>query len=163
MWPLVRIIYRIFRGFFSLIGLAVVLTLGIAILVLVDIDEIDLALNCGEPCIIRDNPGGSVYLFQLAADRVLGGARKQIIIDGECASACAFFAEKARPRVCVTKKARMGYHQGIVGDDERLRFVLQHAPDIHNWVMRRGGFPANGMLWMEFVEARKFWPVCAAK
>ncbi len=124
------------------------------------LDPVALALNCDDPCIVKDNPGGSIYLFQLAADKVLAGARKQVIIDGQCRSSCAFFADKARARVCVTPRAVMGFHKGTVGDDERLRITLHHSQDIERWVMRHGGYPSNGMLEMQFAEAKKFWRSC---
>lgn len=158
----VLMVGRIVWGLFALLGMLITGLLAFEIVNLDPrkFDPVALALNCDDPCIVKDNPGGSIYLFQVAADKVLDGARKRVIIDGRCASSCVFFADKARARVCITPRAVMGFHQGTVGDDKRLRITLHHSHDIEQWVMKRGGYPSNGMLEMRFADAKKFWPVC---
>ncbi len=149
-------------GFFALVGMLMVGLLAFAVIHVNErrFDPVAMALNCADPCVVKDNPGGSIYLFQMAADSVLAGARKQVVVDGLCGSSCAFFADKARARVCVTPRAVMAFHKGMVGDDKRLRITLHHSNDIEQWVMKHGGYPSNGMLEMRFAEAKKFWRVC---
>lgn len=158
----IRTVGKLLWHFFALLGM---LVSGVVVFALATLDQrvfdpVAQALNCGEPCIVNDNPGGNVYLFQLAADQVLAGARERVVIDGLCASACAYFADKARDRVCITPRAIMGFHKGKVADDDRVRITLHHSPDIEQWVMRRGGYPSVGYLEMKFADAKKFWPVC---
>src|ERR1700694_3090436 len=40
---------------------------------------------CGDPCIIRNNPGGQLGDYQALADKILSTGRT-VIIDGYCAS-----------------------------------------------------------------------------
>lgn len=125
-------------------------------------DTIVEALGCvGDPCVIDFNPGGNAITFSRAAHLVRAGAIKQVIINGYCASGCAYFADKARPHVCITRKAVLGYHKGRSGEgEEEYLFDLIHSDDIQNWVMTQGGYPKNGMLAMKYNNAKKFWPTC---
>lgn len=123
------------------------------------------ALGCvGDPCVIDDNPGGNALMFGKAAKLVHNGIIKQVVINGRCASACAYFADKARPHVCITKNAVLGFHKGWIGDrEDRVFFDLIHSADIQSWVMKKGGYPENGMLLMRYGTAKKFWPTCSTE
>lgn len=122
------------------------------------------------PCIIRSNPGGNLYAFQSAARQVLAGARELVVIDGLCASGCAIFADMARARVCITRRADFQLHKGRsfvprkVANAERLVFVgyfdPPHSEDIASWVKQHGGFPEKGMLRLPYAEAAKIWRTC---
>jgi hypothetical protein len=126
---------------------------------------------CGDPCVIRSCPGGNVATFRAAAEAVIyGNVRRQIVVDGPWASACVLFADMVRRRVCITPRARFGFHQGTTHElfftpryivaVPRNRFDPSHSADIDGWVRARKGYPARGMLRMSFREARRFWPVC---
>lgn len=128
--------------------------------------------GCGEPCVIRYSPGGDVALFQAAAKAVRAGARRRVIIDGPCLSACAIFADMVRSRVCITSRASFGFHKASVfavhtssdGTGQKLRLVAREDPpqsrDISNWVRRNGGFPTRGMRTMSNRQAARFFRRC---
>ncbi len=125
------------------------------------IDFVVASLNCEEPCIVRYNGGGYLAAFREAAHMVQGGARKSVIIDGECISACALFADLARPHVCITEHAVFKFHKAVFLPTQ-TRFDPDHSTDIARWVNKHGGFPREGFLEMRISEARRFWPVCKA-
>jgi hypothetical protein len=124
----------------------------------------------GETCVISSNPGGNVRQFLAAASEILDGAKRMVVIDGTCASACVIFADVARERVCITRKARFAFHKATVfraeqgRSGERMRAVARrdpvHSRDIAAWVHRNGGFPVNGMRVMNNREAGQFWRRC---
>jgi hypothetical protein len=130
--------------------------------------------SCGEPCIIRYNPGGELQLFQAAAREVMRGAKRLVVIDGPCISACAIFAAIARARVCITDRARVGFHKArryaispLAGGQSRAREVGRrdppHSSDIAHWVNSRGGFPHEGLRVMNASEAQRFWRRCTVR
>ncbi len=130
--------------------------------------------SCGDPCVVRFSPGGEVRTFLAAAHAVRSGAKKLVVIDGPCISACAIFADVARAKVCITDRAQFGFHK-------KRRFAVQpragrkavvrelgrrdppHSRDIANWVGRNGGFPSEGIRMMSSEQARQFWRRCPGK
>jgi len=130
--------------------------------------------NCGDPCIVRYSPGGELESFRAAANAVRRGARRLVVIDGPCISACAVFADMARARVCITDRAVFGFHKATLvslrslRSGRTLRRVLAvsdppHSADIARWVQRRGGFPRNGLVQMRAREAAAFWRRCTMR
>jgi hypothetical protein len=130
--------------------------------------------GCGDPCIVRYNEGGFNALFIEAAEDVLRGARSKVVIDGECLSGCGTFAGIAQERVCITVRARFGFHlaRSYGYAEQRLAkgrvtppLVTYSIPDelsekILQWAEERGGLPKEGFLWMEYEEAKQFWQTC---
>jgi hypothetical protein len=110
---------------------------------------------CAEDCVVRSNNGGSIVYFEDAAD-VIRRARKKLIIDGYCASACMVMADHARPRTCITERAVFVYHKTNFNRPIPLR------SDLHRWIMRHGGYPAftgtPGIMPNEV--AQRFFPRC---
>jgi hypothetical protein len=136
--------------------------------------------QCGDKCIIRSNPGGYIYQFEDAA-AIVTMRKIPVIIDGDCKSACAIFADTARPQVCITLKARFYFHLAtqyaifhvpsfitrLVGKEGGLEFSLaikrfepHQSPVVRKWIMASGGFPADGFLEMNNGAAQLFWPTC---
>lgn len=125
--------------------------------------EIDLSSNgfvrgflsaCGDPCIIEDNHGGFVVDYLALASEV-NKQKLPVLIGGVCASACALFADLARPNVYIRTSVEFRFHKSSLESDPKM------SDDISNWVAAHGGFPsyAGGTtLHMPFFEARKFWP-----
>ena len=131
----------------------------------------------GEGTTISANGGGDVWLFTAAA-REIQEKGQHIQIDGRCMSACAIFADKARPNVCVTENASFGFHKLTVSGElirtpmpsnmkfrgRSRSFVIREDPvfsaDIAAWVAAHGGFPTKGMLTMNAATANAFWPMC---
>jgi hypothetical protein len=113
--------------------------------------------RCGEPCVIKSSPGGEVKTFQA---------------DGPCFSACAIFADLARSKVCVTSRARFGFHKATLmavlssedGSGKRLEYLGRqdppHSSDIAGWVQSKGGFPRKGFRTMSAAQAGQFFKRC---
>lgn len=111
---------------------------------------------CGDPCHISLNPGGFARDYRALAARV-ATLRTRIVIKGDCYSACATFADKARAHVCVVSGARFHFHRSNFGDPQDV------SPDIRAWVDANGGFPgyeSGRFTTMEFWTARNFWREC---
>lgn len=152
-------------------GLAVVFVVAAISLIPSDApraDALSTALGCsGDPCVVKNSPGGELTSFQAAARQAKASGRR-VVIDGPCYSACAIFADMARSRVCVTPRARFGFHQGyVVG--QRLgsssyylmgRFKPTHSRDIARWVSKNGGYPKKGFRVMGVSSAGKIWRKC---
>jgi hypothetical protein len=115
------------------------------------------------------NPGGFLarYLADLEKLRRLGV--RQLQLDTTCASACTVFL-RLGDRVCVTKRARIGFHK--ISLSGRTRFgpirarlksaehnfndkFLQRLPaNIRSWRGIRHGLPQR-MVWLKGEEAAR--------
>lgn len=131
-------------------------------------DAVSDVLGCqGDPCVVSFNAGGEMGSFKAAA-RELKRSGRRVVIDGPCLSACAILADEARGQVCVTSKARFGFHKGYVlqqptaGGPFRLvkRFNPSHSRDIAGWVKRNGGYPSRGFKVMGARAAKHIWRSC---
>jgi len=131
-------------------------------------DIVSQVLGCtGNPCVVNYNGGGEVAAFKAAAREIRRSGRR-VVINGPCLSACAILADQARDRVCVTSRARFGFHKGLVlrrytaGGPFRLvkRFNPSHSRDIAGWVNRNGGFPSRGFRVMGRSAAKRIWRSC---
>jgi hypothetical protein len=105
-------------------------------------------LGCkGDPCVIEHSRGGKIALFQEAGYAVDQGARKLVVIDGLCASACVLFADIARSRICITESARFGVHQYRTPawrnrkDSPQVSRAPCLSGDIIDVAEEHGGFP----------------------
>lgn len=125
----------------------------------------------GQTCVVRFSPGGEVGTFMAAAAAVRAGAKRLVVIDGPCYSACAIFADVTRDKVCITQRASFGFHKARVMASaasprgrRKWREVARHDPrhsrDIASWVYRNGGFPSNGFTIMKSRTASRFWRRC---
>ena len=131
-------------------------------------DTVSEVLGCeGDPCIVRNNPGGEIGAFKAAAREIMRSG-KRVVIDGPCLSACAILADQARARVCVTSKAKFGFHKGFVlarpmaGGPPHLvkRFTPSHSRDVASWVKKNGGYPTRGFRVMGSSTAKRIWRSC---
>ncbi len=131
-------------------------------------DMVSEVLGCeGDPCIVRNNPGGEIGAYRAAARELLRSG-KRVVIDGPCLSACAMLADQARSRVCVTSRAKFGFHKGFVmahpmaGGPMQLvkRFDPSHSRDVAGWVKKNGGYPARGFRVMGPRAAKRIWRSC---
>jgi hypothetical protein len=125
-------------------------------------------------CIVSNNPGGEVALFQLAAEEVLKEG-KQLVIDGRCESACVILADIARANTCLTSRAELAVHQAatvkIIGRTYQRgksvpvgKVISRQDPpqsaDISQWVADHGGYPSEGFMQIPLEDARLFWRLC---
>jgi hypothetical protein len=104
---------------------------------------------------IKADPGGQIgpYLENLVA---LRGSGERVIIDGPCLSACTMLLGVIpRERICVTPRARLGFHAawhpGDNGRPVQSREATQLLMDIYpehvrSWIARRGGLSPRMMF-----------------
>lgn len=104
---------------------------------------------------ILASPGGPVvpYVQLFEAVRKSG---ERVIIDGPCFSACTLVLSIVPDhRVCVTRRAVLGFHAARLLDDRgRLhaepgatRLVLETYPEaVQQWIRRRGGLSSRLLL-----------------
>src|SRR5262249_35271411 len=97
---------------------------------------------------IENDVGGSMgeYLLWFAKVRDSG---EEIMIDGNCYSACTLFtALVPKTKVCITPRARLGFHATWYENKKGERFISQAAtqvlyemypPIIKKWIAKNGG------------------------
>lgn len=128
--------------------------------------------DCGDPCVVRDNVGGKLNTYFLAAAQIRAEHR-HLMIDGRCYSACASAADWVRANVCITPAAQFGFHlrhETMMVEDEPITFNIGKgrdaeqplSNDLRAWVLRHGGFPASAtrFMLMSAGEAAKFFKRC---
>jgi hypothetical protein len=118
--------------------------------------------------VIAADPGGSIdqYERRYAAIRASG---EQVVIDGPCYSACTLVLGLVpRDRVCVTARARLGFHAAWFPDMAGGRVIsARHTQRLHDaypapvrgWIARRGGLSARTLV-LEGRELRSMVPAC---
>jgi hypothetical protein len=109
---------------------------------------------------IKADPGGQIgpYLENLVA---LRGSGERVIIDGPCLSACTMvLGVIPRERICVTPRARLGFHAAWhPGDNgrpvqsrEATQLLMEIYPEhVRSWIARRGGLSPR----MKFLAGRE--------
>lgn len=139
-------------------------------------DEITSVLGCQGSsttrCTIRYNGGGGIEDFVRAAHGILNGKRAQLVVDGECDSACIIAMDTAKARTCVTPWVKLGFHKAFYATEIKHADGTIEYKDRHNfsdmpvsqplaaWVHAHGGFPKDTLLWMHYADAKRFWPTC---
>jgi hypothetical protein len=98
--------------------------------------------------VIKSDPGGQIgpYLENL---EVLRGSGQKVVIDGPCLSACTMvLGVIPRERICVTSRARLGFHAAWHPDEdghpipsrEATALLMSIYPEhVRTWIARRGG------------------------
>ncbi len=117
---------------------------------------------------IEDDRGGLLgeYLLKFATIRDSG---ERIMIDGSCYSACTLVtALIPKQRICVTERAKLGFHAGWVGDpngeraisSDGTRLMYQMYPrDIQRWIKLHGGL-GKQILVLKGRELTAVYPIC---
>ncbi len=119
---------------------------------------------------IEASPGGDAVSF-LGLFETLRQSGERIVIDGPCFSACTLvLIAIPRNRICVTRKAILGFHAAKVVDvngdqypaeaQEATRVVAASYPaPIRDWIARHGGLTRKPI----FLSGKALWamyPVC---
>ena len=101
---------------------------------------------------ISSDPGGQIgrYLDSYAALRDAG---ERVVIDGPCLSACTLvLGVIPRDRICVTARARLGFHAAWRLDDNGrqidspagTRFLISTYPEpVRAWIVKNGGLKSR--------------------
>jgi hypothetical protein len=117
---------------------------------------------------IDDDMGGSLgqYLLKFAAIRDSG---ERVMIDGSCFSACTLVtALIPKQRICVTERARLGFHAGWVDDQtgeravsvEGTHLMYQMYPrEIQRWISLHGGLGTRTLI-LRGRELMAVYPIC---
>ena len=104
---------------------------------------------------IVNDPGGEVSEY-VQKFHELRKAGERLVIDGPCLSACTLFTGLIpRDRVCVTRRAVLGFHAASYFDDARHTLVPTrqgtqvimrlYPPEIRDWIERHGGLTPHIM------------------
>ncbi len=117
---------------------------------------------------IDDDSGGSLgqYLLKYARIRDSG---ERVMIDGSCYSACTLVtALIPKQRICVTERAKLGFHAGWIGDQnggravsiEGTNLMYQMYPrQIQRWINLHGGL-GKQILVLKGRELTAVYPAC---
>jgi hypothetical protein len=117
---------------------------------------------------IRADPGGQIgpYLENLA---VLRSSGERVIIDGPCLSACTMLLGVIpRERICVTSRARLGFHAAWhPGDDGRpvtspaaTQLLMDIYPQhVRSWIKGHGGLSPR-MMYLSGAELAAMYQTC---
>jgi hypothetical protein len=117
---------------------------------------------------IRGDAGGQIgpYVEKMAA---LRGSGEKVIIDGPCLSACTMvLGVIPRNRICVTPRARLGFHAawrpGDNGQPVMSKGATQLLMDIYpqhvrSWIARRGGLSPR-MMYLSGRELASMYQTC---
>ena len=117
---------------------------------------------------IKADPGGQIgpYLENLVALRSSG---ERVIIDGPCLSACTMvLGVIPRERICVTPRARLGFHAAWTPDGNgrpvtsrvATRLLMDIYPqDVRGWLAKQGGL-SRQMKYLSGRELAAMYPSC---
>ena len=118
--------------------------------------------------VIEGSPGGEAISF-LKYFELLRESGERVVIDGPCYSACTLVLDIVpRSRICVTRRAVLGFHAARMVDQygeefpapEATRVVARAYPaPIRAWIARHGGLTRRPI----FLQGRALaalYPVC---
>jgi hypothetical protein len=127
--------------------------------------------------IIRDDPGGLLKKYD-AKYREIAVRGEKVVIDGECASACTIILGIVpRANVCVTARARFGFHlweyplTEFMGKVIMVPFpeyrqaelnYLYYDAQVRDWIARHGPQTAKA-AWMEGADLAGIYASCGAR
>jgi hypothetical protein len=120
---------------------------------------------------ITGDRGGTIldYAERFRQARAAG---EQVIIDGNCLSACTMvIGMLPRDRVCATPKAVLGFHAAFrptsdgrkVASTDATQFMMNtYPPQLRKWISQRGGLTTQ-MLFLSGRELASFVPICGTR
>jgi hypothetical protein len=116
---------------------------------------------------IIDDSGGRIGSYLDKYD-TLRTSRRQVVIDGTCASACTLVVEKIpRNRICVTPRAVLAFHaawspslKGAELNKPGTTYLWSHyPPDVRRWIARNGGLRSQ-TIYLSGRELASMFPTC---
>jgi len=117
---------------------------------------------------ITSDPGGQIgpYLEKL---QLLRSSGQSVIIDGPCLSACTMvLGIIPHDRICVTSRARLGFHAAwhpdqagrqIVANDGTDLLMSVYPQQVRDWINRRGGLSSH-LIYLSGSELASMYPRC---
>lgn len=121
--------------------------------------------------IITADAGGPIsrYEERYAAVRAAG---ETVVIDGPCYSACTMVLGLVpRERVCVTPRARLGFHAAwfpdmaggrVISVAHTQKLSSLYPSDVRHWISQRGGLSARTIV-LEGRALRRFLAACPGR
>jgi hypothetical protein len=117
---------------------------------------------------ISGDRGGRIGSY-IEAFSALRNSGEKVVIDGPCLSACTLILGiLSANQVCVTSRARFGFHAAWHHDDNgRLidsssgtQILMRVYPSkVRNWIRRKGGL-SRKMIYLKNPELSAFYPRC---
>jgi len=118
---------------------------------------------------VVNDPGGEISAY-LQKYEDISASGQRLVIDGPCLSACTLFtAMMPRDRVCVTRRAVLGFHAASYYDDTSRSFVPTRAgtrlvmriypPAIRSWIERHGGLTPH-LVFLRGRELAALYDTC---
>lgn len=117
---------------------------------------------------ILASPGGEVGPFLDLFARVRASGER-VVIDGPCLSACTLVLSVVPDdRICVTRRAVLGFHAARSVDQSGRSFAEPEASDlvlqtypaaVRGWIRRRGGLSSR-LLVLRGRELAAIYPSC---
>ncbi len=128
-----------------------------------------LSLTAGAASVrIANDRGGQIGAYINKFEKVRN-SDESVIIDGDCLSACTLvLGLVSRNRICVTPRARLGFHNawkpGFIGirvqNDAGTEILWKTYPNrIRNWIVRKGGL-SDRTLYLSGPELTALYPQC---
>ena len=119
--------------------------------------------------LIVGDPGGEVSSFVRKYQQIRDSGER-VVIDGPCLSACTLLTGIIpRDRICVTRRAVLGFHAASYYDDasrslvptrEGSRVVMRlYPPAIRAWIQRHGGLTPR-IIGLRGRELAALYPAC---
>ncbi|HXX51077.1 MAG TPA: hypothetical protein VEI98_07305 [Xanthobacteraceae bacterium] len=118
---------------------------------------------------IVSDPGGEVAAY-VQKFRQIRASGQHVIIDGPCLSACTLLTGIIpKDRVCVTRRAALGFHAASYYDDASRRLVPTrqgselvmrlYPPEIRTWINQHGGLRPQ-LVMLRGRELNELYPTC---
>jgi hypothetical protein len=118
---------------------------------------------------IKSSPGGEVTSY-LTLFELVRRSGDRVVIDGPCLSACTLVLSVVPSRrICVTRRAVLGFHAAIAVDREGRRFSAADATrviadaypaPVRAWITRHGGL-SRKLLLLRGRELAAIYPACS--
>jgi hypothetical protein len=131
-----------------------------------------LTISRAEATIWITGDRGGTILDYAERFRQARAAGEQVIIDGNCLSACTMVVGMLpRDRVCATAKAVLGFHAAFrptsngrkVASTDATQFMMNtYPPQLRKWISQRGGLTTQ-MLFLSGRELASFVPICGTR
>jgi hypothetical protein len=117
---------------------------------------------------ISSDPGGQIGPYMAKLDK-LRDSGQSVIIDGPCLSACTLvLGVIPRDRLCVTPRARLGFHAAwrldeagrqVTSPDGTDLLMSNYPQPVRDWITRRGGLSPR-LMYLTGNELAAMYPVC---
>jgi len=118
---------------------------------------------------IVNDPGGEVAAYVKKYEQ-LRDSGQQVVIDGPCLSACTLLTGIIpKDRICITKRAMLGFHAASYYDDVSRSFVPTRSgsrvvmklypEEIRSWIERHGGLTPR-LLQLRGKELAELYNAC---